>query len=530
MKKALFVVFLLVSTATLFAQEVFNIKDFGAVAGGKTVNTKAIQKAIDACTKAGGGQVLIPNGTFMCGSIWLKDNVEIHLAPSAVLLGSDNFEDYEWRPYSKGTNSKRRSLIFADGATNIAITGRGTVCGNGTNKTFQGGSAHGGLKNIRPYTFYIDNCKRVQMKDFTMKHGAYWNIKVEMCDDVLIDGITINSRVVANNDGIDVVDCSNVRIANCNVYTGDDGICLKSHRPGATVRNVTITNCTVSSESSAIKLGVASEGGFENIAITNCALYDTRLSGINLKMVEGGVMNRVVVSNITMNRVNGSIFVKLARKKGYKPGVMKNVIISNVIANEIGCWKADRNAKYHKPEYDQRIGITITGQEECVLENVTLSNIHLRFAGSGTAEDAARPLKDLLPHGYPKYNNFGVTPAYGINCQWVNGIRFNNIVFDYIEDDVRPAMFFQNSKNVTLNGIYARVSDQAKAYIRFRNQEGAFIINSKPASGKVPFCSFEESASDITIMNNDFSGIRGAYIKDAGVDAGQIRMLNNLEK
>lgn len=519
------------AATTLSAQAVYDITGFGAVADGKTVNTKAIQKAINKCSKDGGGRVLIPNGTFVCGSIWLKDNVELYLEPSAVLLGSNNFDDYEWVPYSKGENEQRRSLIFADGAENIAVTGRGTVCGNGTDKTFQGGTAYNGLKTVRPYTFFIDNCKRVKLSDFTMYHGAYWNIKLELCDDVTIDGITVNSRVVANNDGIDLVDCSNLRVVNCNINAGDDGLCLKSHRPHTTVHNVTISNCTITSESNAIKFGVASEGGFENIAVTNCALYDTRLAGIALEIVEGGSMDRIVINNITMNRVNGALFMKVARKKGFKAGSMSNIIISNIVADEIGHWKADRSAKYHKVEHDPRIGVTITGQEECRLKNVTLSNLHLTFAGGGTAEDATRPFKDSKAHGYPEYNNFGITPAYGINCAWADGIRMNNIVLDYIADDVRPAMYLQNVENVTLNGVYAEVSDAAKAYMRLVEPKNVFIINSRPVSGNVPFCSFEGSAYGVSLMNNDLSGIDGnIYVKDDSVDKRQIRTLNNIVK
>jgi polygalacturonase len=512
------------------AQQAFNILDFGAVADGRTTNTLAIQKAIDACHESGGGEVLVPNGVFLTGTVCLKDNVALYLDPSAELLGSSDYDDYQWFPYTKGKNAKRRALIQAHRQKNIAILGRGTINGNGVHPNFHGGNAYNGVTGgLRPFSIYLDSCSRVILKDFKMLNGAFWNMELDACHNVLVDGIAIDSRVIANNDGIDVVDCSNVRIANCEIFTGDDGICLKSNRKVG-VKNVTVTNCTVSSLSSAIKLGVASAGGFEDIAITNCALYDTRLSGINLKMVEGGTMNRITVSNITMHNVNGSIFMKLARTKGHPPAIFKNVILSGIIADGIGCWKAGKSSgDYHKEEYDGRIGITITGQEDAIMENVTLSNIHLQFAGGGTEADARRPLKDTKPHGYPKYNNFGITPAYGINCQYVKDIRFNNIVLDYLEDDVRPAMFFQESKNVTLNGIYARVSSRAKACIRFRNQQGAFIINSKPLSGKVPFCSFEETAEDITLMNNDFTHVRGAYVKTGGIDAKSIKMLNNLE-
>lgn len=516
----------LVIVPMLRADSVFNIKDYGAKDDGNTINTKAIQAAIDACAAAGGGRVLIPNGRFVSGTLRLKSNVAIYLDASAVLQGSPVFEDYEWVPYSRG---KRRALIYAIGVDNIAILGRGMIDGNGAHENFRHEDPYNGIPGgVRPFSVYIDNSTRVQLRDIKMINSAFWNIKFEICDDVLVDGLSIHNKVIANNDGINVMDCSNVRISNCKIYSNDDAICLKSNNKDVGVKNVTITNCIISSESSAIKFGVASCGGFENITVSNCAIYDTRLSGIGLKIVEGGTMDRVTIANITMHNTNGSIFMKLARKKGFSAGVFRNVIISNIIADGIGCWKADKSRKYYKDEYDQRIGIVIAGSADCTMENVTLSNIHLQFAGSASSGDAARPLKDNVPRGYPKYNNFGITPAYGINCQYVKNIRFNNIVLDCIENDGRPAIFFQESENVTLNGISAEVSDTARSYVRMKNQKGAFIINSKPTSGKVPFVSIEESAKNITIMGNDFGSIKGALIKDSAVLEKEIHMQGNL--
>ncbi len=516
-----------VASFSMLNAENYNIKDFGAVADGKTLNTKAIQKAIDACAQNGGGQVVIPSGIFMSGTIKLKDNVAIYLEPSAVLLGSPEYEDYEWEPYGVKGGSKRRSLIHGRELKNVAVLGRGTVDGNGGHKNFQGKSPFNGIDGgLRPFPISIANSTNVKIQDITIKDGAFWDMKIDVCNNVFIDGVTVRSRIVANNDGMDIVDCSNVVIANCDVDAGDDGICLKSNTTIG-VKNVTITNCIIKSESNAIKLGVASRGGFENITISNCALYDTRLSGIALEMVEGGIMDRIAISNITMHNVNGSIFMKSGRKKGYSPTIFRNVIVSNVVADGIGCWRPDTSVYYHKKEHDQRIGITITGQADCIVENVTLSDIHLQFAGGGTAADAKRPFKDSKADGYPEYNNFGITPAYGINCQYVKNIRFNNVVLDYIEKDVRPAMFFQESENVTLNAIYAKVSDETKAYVRFINQQGAFILNCKPVSGKAPFCSFEENAKNITIQNNDFSSIKGAYVKSEEISVKSIKMINN---
>lgn len=522
--KYLFLLCSLMHQTASNAQEIFNIKKYGAVADGKTINTKAIQAAIDACAKNGGGQVIIPNGTFMTGTIKLKSNVALYLEPSATLKGSGEYSDYEWEPYDMGPKEKRRSLIHGRDLTNVAILGRGTIDGNGGHKNFQSKNNFGGIGGgVRPFPISISRSTKVKLKDITVKDGAFWDIKLDGCEDVLVDGITINSRIVANNDGLDIVDCANVRIANCNINTGDDGICLKSNTKRG-VRNVTITNCVVKAESNGIKLGAVTKGGFENITISNCAIYDTRLSGVALEMVDGGTLDQVLVTNITMHNVNGSIFMKCDQRKDATPSTFRNVVVSNIIAVGIGKWKPDTTVAYYKDADDSRIGIVISGSEGNIIENVSLSNIHLQFAGGGTVDHAKTTLVDSKANGYPEYNSFGVTPAYGINCKYVKGIRFSNVVLGYQTEDHRPAFYFQDSEDVTLNDVHAQVSNLAPAYFRFNNQKGAIIMNNKPRTGNVPFCAFEGETSDITIMNNDLKKVRSAYIKRANVDEKQISL------
>lgn len=526
MKKILATLLLLVSTFLFLQARDINIEQFGAVADGKTVNTKAIQKAIDACADSGGGRVIIPNGIFISGTIRLKDNVALYLEPSAILKGSPEYKDYDWEPYDVGKNEKRRALISGRNLKNIAILGQGTIDGNGGHKNFQSNNTYGGIGGgVRPFPVSISHSVKVQIKDVTIKDGAFWDLKLDACNDVLVDGVTINSRIVANNDGIDIIDCFNVRVANCNVNSGDDGICLKSNTKRG-VRNAVITNCIVKSESNGIKLGAVTKGGFENVAISNCVVYDTRLAGLALEMVDGGVLDKVTVSNITMHNVNGSIFMKCDRRQGSKPSAFRNVIVSNIIADGIGNWKADTTASYFKKEDNPRIGMILSGKEDCIIENVTLSNIHLQFAGGETDQYTKAILTDHKSHGYPEYNNFGVTPAYGINCKYVKDLHLSDIKVSYRDEDARPAFYFEDSENVTLNSVEAKVSDRTPAYIRFNNQNGAVIMNNKPKSGKVPFCSFEGKTKDISLMNNDSGTAKELYIKDSSVDEKQIKILN----
>jgi hypothetical protein len=539
-RSILIIVILILQLSVVAAQSVYNILDYGAVPGGKTLNTKSIQNAIDDCFANGGGKVLIPKGVFLSGTIVLKSNITLYLDPSAELLGSPSYDtDFLAFPYHKFDSKEndlpfetRQALIYADGQDNIAIMGFGTINGNGGHEKYRSKNMFNGKAyGQRPFSIWFHESTNIKLHNIKVVDGAFWNIMINGCKVVDINGLTIKSEVVANNDGIDITDSSNVRIVNCDIATGDDAICFKSNTREV-VKNIVISNCIIRSHSSAIKFGVASFGGFQDVAITNCTLYDTRLSGIDLMIVEGGIMDRIVISNITMHNVNGSIFMKAAsnEKTNRAPSIMRNIIISNVIADGIGEWKADTTQAYMKHELDSRIGITITGQEDCIIENVSFSNIHLQFAGGGTVEDAALPLIDRLPHGYPKYDNFGITPAYGINCKYLKNVRFHNVVLDYKEKDVRPAFYIENSQNITLNGIDARVSDETKAYIRVNSVEGLLVQQCKPKSANVPFLSLEGKSRDITIMSNDFSKIKSPFITDATFNKKELNFQFNIKK
>ena len=293
----------------------FDPRDYGAAGDGQHFDTAAIQAAIDAATNAGGGCVYLHNGTFLCGPLRLKSNVTLYLESGAVLLGSPRIEDYPEQPSSYPSRSSsqftRRSLIFAEKVENVAIEGGGIIDGQGASPAFH----HPGMtESFRPLLLRFSECRKVRVKDVTLRNSAMWVQIYLACDNVLIDGITVASRVNANNDGIDIDESTNVRIANCNIWSGDDAVCLKSSSLRG-CRNVVVDNCTISSLCSALKLGTDSSGGFQNITITNCAIYDTGIAGIALECVDGGTLDRVLVSNIAMENVGGAIFLRLGLRR-----------------------------------------------------------------------------------------------------------------------------------------------------------------------------------------------------------------------
>jgi len=357
-----FVFLLFYLPAISFAQPLnFNVFDFGARRDGITVSTGPVQAAVDACAESGGGTVVFPAGKYISGTIYLKSHVTLFPDAGAVLAGSTDLKDYpvtvsKVRSYTDNYTDK--SLIYGEDLEQVAITGHGTIDGNGYSFNVESMDNDDSLRKrdgfsfykSRPYLIRIINCKNVLVSDVTLKNSPMWVQHYLLCNDLNIDSIKVHSRVNHNNDGIDIDGYTSVRISNCDIVSGDDAIVLKSTM-GEPCRNITITNCTLSSDCNAFKLGTETNGGFENIVFGNCTIYDTRLAGITLQIVDGSTLDRVTVSN---------------------------VIIENIQGTNIG-----------------KTGCSITGLPGFRAEDIKLSNLFLTFQGGGTSEMAEREIPEL---------------------------------------------------------------------------------------------------------------------------------------
>ncbi len=450
----------LLGTASAFgAETVYDVRDYGAKADGKTLCTKSIQRAIDECAGDGGGTVYLGQGVFLSGTIYMKSGVTLKLDVACTLLGSKNLKDYPetvpaFRSYTDNYTDK--SLIYGEKLERIAITGNGIIDGQG--RSFKG------PYKVRPYIIRFIQCRNVTVKDVTIRNSPMWVQHYLACDDVHISGITVRSVVNANNDGIDIDSCHRVVISDCNIRSGDDAIVLKS-TSARLCRNVVVGNCVLSSRCNALKMGTESNGGFENIVITGCSIYDTHLAGVALEIVDGGTMDGIVVSNITMNKIGAPIFLRLGnrarpfKKDMAKPGIgiMRNVTISNIEAtgaNATGC--------------------AISGLPEAKIENVTFSNIRLSFAGGGTKADAGQAVPEN-PRGYPEYSMFGRLPAYGFYCRHVKGLKLLNVQLQLAKSDQRHGIVFEDVEDALIDGLVAPRSAGANSIVRLTDVKKVFI-------------------------------------------------------
>jgi polygalacturonase len=422
------------AAAVLRAARQFDVREFGAKADGVRLDTSAIQAAIDACSKAAGGTVIFPAGNYLSGTIVLKSRVALELDAGAVLRGSKNLADYPSHiPATRSFTDTytEKSLIYAEKAESIFIQGRGTIDGQG--------AAFEGPYKVRPYLIRVIDCRDVSITGVTILDSPMWVQHYLGCERVNIRGITVRSRVNKNNDGIDIDGCTGVRISDCDIWSGDDAIVLKStlDRP---CRDVVIANCVLSTHCSALKLGTESNGGFQDIAISNCVIRETRLAGIAVEMVDGGVLERVSINNITMNGVGAPIFVRLGDRArpfvegGPRPpvGKLRHVSISNIQADSAG-----------------RTGCAIAGIPGHAIEDLLLENIRLSFTGAGTAADFRREVAEKLD-AYPEFSMFGVLPAYGLYCRHVKGLRLRGVVTAFDKPDARPAVICDDVERLEL--------------------------------------------------------------------------------
>lgn len=440
----------------------YNILDYGAVADGVTLNTTNINQAIHAAADAGGGTVIVPPGRFLTGTVYLKSHVTLHLSGGAVLVGSTDIADYPENQPPWPTNRLeygRYSLIFADGQQNIALTGTGTIYGQGDHPNFtkkaleaRGWSPRDAYLK-RPYGLCFVRCQGVRVRDVTFENIAFWVQDYLECDDVVVDGVTVESvKFDYNNDGIDLDGSRNVRVSNCYFHCGDDAICLKaSYRD---CENVVITNCVASSLANGIKFGTATNAGFKNIVVSNCAIFDNGSSALALEIVDGGTLDGVTISNLIMREVATPIFIRLgnlARRwvetlpDPMPVGVLRNVTIDGITAT----------MKQNRYDDTRPFCCSITGLPGHPVENIVIRNVRIENMMPHGPETAQLTYQDVpeCERDYPEYNMFGPLPAYGFFCRHAHDLTFRNIDVRYATTDYRSAFVCDDVTELAMTDI-----------------------------------------------------------------------------
>lgn len=450
MKQTLLTLCILTCWLANMSAATYNVKEYGAKADGKTIDSPAINRVIEEASRNGGGTIYFPAGQYACYSIRLQSHITLYLETGAEIIaafpaekeGYDEAEANEHTMYQDfGHSHWKNSLIWGIGLEEITICGPGLINGKGLTRE------ESRLTGVGNKAISLKLCKNVTLKDLSMLHCGHFALLATGVDNLTIQ----NLKVDTNRDGFDIDCCRNVRISDCSVNSPwDDAIVLKASYALGFFRdteNVTISNCYVSGfdkgsmlnatyeryepqapdhgyVTGRIKLGTESSGGFKNIAITNCTFEHCR--GLALESVDGGHLEDIVISNITMRDiVNAPIFLRLGARmrspQGTPIGTMKRILISNV-----NVFNAD-----------SQYSCIISGIPNACIEDVTLSNIHLYFKGGYTAEDGKRtpPEQEKV---YPEPWMFGTIPASGFYVRHARNITFNNVNFHFATPDGRP--------------------------------------------------------------------------------------------
>ncbi len=467
----------------------YNIIDFGAIGDGVTLNTIHIQAAIDQAHKDGGGRVVVPEGRFVTGSIILKSNVEFHVTKNAVILGTTNpvhYKKFRWW----------KALVLANGQQNVSLTGHGEINGQGRklslhiDSLFYAGKVDSVDYNfvemrpkerLRPQLVEFGDCKNVIVKNVLLKDAACWVQTYDRCDGLVIDSVRVVSDAYWNNDGMDISDCKNVRVTNCDIDSADDGICLKSHSYDHFCDSIYIANCKVRSSASAVKFGTMSRGGFKNVTIEKIKVYDTFRSAIAIESVDGGFLENIVVNDIHAVNTGNAVFIRLGnrkRKKTEGAGTLKNILIKNLKV-EIAFERPDYAYDIRGPElpfFHNTFPSSITGIPGHPVENVRLENIEIIYPGRGNKGLAYAPLSRLddIPEEedkYPEFSMFGELPAWGFYVRHAEGITFKDVKLSIKSSDYRPAFVFDDVKNIDIETLKIEGDVKAKQIILYKTRD-----------------------------------------------------------
>lgn len=521
-KKGIMVLWLFVATMGMSAQaqQFYNVLDYGGSNDSTGLNTDAIAKAIDAAASKGGGTVYFPAGKYITGPIHFKSNITLFIDAGAELHFSDDFDHYLPMVESRweGTEVTNFSpLIYGKDLENIAIVGRGLIDGHGKkwwgfsevtireqkegdetkwqkefkrlNKDVLAPDLPGWVERgfLRPPFIQFLRCENVQIKDIKIQNSPFWTVNPQYCDNVTIDGVTIDNPPSPNTDGINPESCRNVHIANCHISVGDDCITIKSgkDRSGRKVNipaeNYTITNCTMLRGHGGVVIGSEMSGGVKNIVISNC-IFDGTDRGIRLKTARGrgGVVENIRVSNIVMRNIRDQAIVMDTQYAKTDPEPVsertpqfKNIYISDMAGTT------------------NRVGL-IRGLDEMPIENISFNNINMQAKAGFSIENA-------------------------------KNISFNNVQVDIADE---PFIKAKNVDVLHLTGIQNYTPKADRPMLLFEGVQQANIQQNYPSAGTNTFLELVGNENkEVFIHSNNFTNVQNTVV---GSTASAV-LTNNIE-
>ena len=449
------------------------VTDYGAIADGKTLNTQAVQRAIDECNKNGGGTVIFPDGEYVLSTVFLKSNVTVNLSENAAILGSNDFYDYcpeekvDYPLYQDASHSFFNCSMFVGiNCENISIIGSGKI-------DMRSVWDEDNVRNIvhrGPKCIALKECKNIEISGLTILNATDLAVYFAGCENVDVHGLKLRVYI----DGISPDNSKNVDIYDCDIEAGDDSIVFKSSYTLNRLdfcKDIRVKNCRIKSRCNAIKFGTETNGGFYDIDIRDCDIRDTRISGIAIESVDGAIVDGITLKNIKMVNVNAPIFIHLGKRMrgpyGREIGRIRNVTIEDVTATgpyapyEIIAWDYD---SFKAGDFYQKLEVfgkaenfdgtaenriwqmtsNVCGLPSLPLENITFKNVYLKLDGGVKEYNKVVPEE---AQSYPEVYVYGrILPAKGIYFRHIEGLTIENMKADTYREDVREEFVFEDVK------------------------------------------------------------------------------------
>jgi hypothetical protein len=516
---------------------VYNVRSYGAKGDKTTLDTAALQAAIDACTADGGGTVLVPAGTFVIGAVELKSNVTLHIAAGGTLLGSADGKQYhavDAIPLHGDTtlNDGNWALLFAVKVTNVSIEGPGTIDGQGAqfHSPVRGTPPPSGIGgNKRPYHILVYQSENFSVRNISLLDCAYHSIRIIESQRIHLDGIYIHNRVNSNNDGFHFISAQHVTVSNCIIKCGDDACAMFG-----SCQYITVTNSYFSTRWSVFRFGGGHAG---NIAISNCVLHEVYGCPMKFQGDPGSRFENISFSNLVLDDVTGPISISVGKGRrrasdqpqpaDLPPVMVRNISFSNIHGN------VTTNPPHQLSEGTLGVGsrpgeghsaIVLNSIDDAVLENISFDNVHLTFGGGGTAEEGAR--RDV-PKVFGEYFELGPIPAYGLYARNARGLTLNNVRLEVSSPDLRPAVIFDHVEDAVFNGLSVQGNADAESVLRFIDCRQTLITAPRVLTSSSPFLQLEGDANEgIIVEGGDLSRAAAPVVFKNGATESQVKLRN----
>ena len=517
-----------IANDNLSGAKIYNIRDFGAKGDGTTLDTAAVQAAINACSYDNGGIVLVPAGNFLIGPVELKSNVTLRIVAAGKLLGSTDPKQYHpangiplQGDHTMGDGNT--GLVYAANANNVTIEGPGTIDGQGQQLRANG---LGGNRRAHLALFY--RCTNLVIRDVYFFHSGYHTCRICNCTYVHLDGIRIFSRTVGNNDGLHFISAQHVTVSNCDVRCQDDACAMFG-----SCQFITITNSLFSTRWSAFRFG----GGIaNNIAVSNCILYQVFGCPIKLRCEPGSRFENMSFSNLVLDQVTGPISIGAGpmRARGGSrnnpapasaaPAVVRNISFNNISGSIIGLQDKLDDSTFASSSNPGELHSCII--LNCVkgnsIENISFNSLQLTFGGGGTAEMAVRR---ELPQIADEYYALGPMPSYGLYARNVHRLTLNNARFETATPDLRPALILDHVTDASISNLNAQGNKDSMAAVCLVGAQDVLLSSTRLLTPASVFLLVEGADNgNITIDGGDISKAATPLAFKSGASESSVKL------